>query len=1158
MRVPSTHLTRNRSSILSRLFFLQPGEETKTLLLYVLHFLFWLGLRWGDNASYTLFIDDRTAGGLSTMFIYSALLALAVGLIYNSIADRVSNEKLLVVILGLTILWLISVQVMLLSDRYGRSGGLVYPYFYLTFGVVADFTSLHLLNYTGDFYNIRAAKRALPLLLSAGFTGAIVAGISIRFLPLRFVPLAWICCLVGMGGLVYIIRRQLSALMQRIHRVRPMNRDRRRDREKSWANLLAGFRFMRRSTILRWLAFSTLVLVLLMKLLTFQASQVFEVNFAGDPEGFKEFNGTLGWVSNLAGLVLPLVTFRPILVRFGVGVTSLIFPLITILSVGILGYRPSLGTAILGRLTDRMVKKVFRNPSDALLYNSVPSHVRGRARGFVNGLVVPLGTLLTGLLLRAMQAGWFKPEQVAALGVLLGVTYVLVALRVRREYGNALAKMLAADDLSIFHIVSQAESEWLDPNTLNLLYERLHTERDDRVILFLADLLYDLRGRETLENLSQLAKQRSPQVRAGIIRLIGGDWVDVPQVHDLCLQGLRDPVPGVRHAAVMALAQNPTVLHDDVVLNTFLIRLDDPDETVLASVIPPLMASGDFFYVAPAVNVLSRWLSPMAPPRRRALGLRVLFKIGGELLSRTLVRYLDDPSPMVRRQATELIGHLTVRSSRKAFVQWGIYTLRHLLTDRDDGVRLAAIDGLRQISGDEANRALLAALGDPLLHVRRRACAAMSMLPRKELAQALESNNPFLAESGMFLLSRVKRRPIGRRARLMISEQIETLIRRAYHIYAQCALLHTLDTRGTYLLSASLREEADQFIERVAWLVGGLSDEGKARSIWRSLRSVNLSERANAVEMVETVTSPRIARLIAPLYDDVSYADLAHIGRDGLGIPDPTAWQILSRAWPQLGDEASLVDHPREPSTPDRAAWLPSIAMYALMELNEQDANGAWSNGDERLSSAAVLRAAQRMLDTDVPEVQETARLVLSRLNAVGDISPGGCETGQRPAVLTSIEKILALRDVPVFQEMIVDELRILASISERVVYAKGQQILAEGERGDALHIIVSGRVAIQCAVSDAPETVAHLATLGPREYFAEMSLFNEEPRSADAIALESTVLLLVRQAPLGAIIERYPKLALGLFTVLSQRLRRANEKLAQLQGGVGLVRVRA
>ena len=143
--------------------------------------------------------------------------------------------------------------------------------------------------------------------------------------------------------------------------------------------------------------------------------------------------------------------------------------------------------------------------------------------------------------------------------------------------------------------------------------------------------------------------------------------------------------------------------------------------------------------------------------------------------------------------------------------------------------------------------------------------------------------------------------------------------------------------------------------------------------------------------------------------------------------------------------------------------------------------------------------------------------------------------------MMTLIERVIYLKQVPVFGAMIIDRLRVLASICEELECEPRQRIIAEGERGEALYVIVKGRVAIQRRDPRQPGATAELAVLGPREYFGEMSLFDNEPYSADAVALEPTQLLLVRQAPLLALIKRYPDIAFGFFKVLSQRLRQAN-----------------
>lgn len=90
--------------------------------------------------------------------------------------------------------------------------------------------------------------------------------------------------------------------------------------------------------------------------------------------------------------------------------------------------------------------------------------------------------------------------------------------------------------------------------------------------------------------------------------------------------------------------------------------------------------------------------------------------------------------------------------------------------------------------------------------------------------------------------------------------------------------------------------------------------------------------------------------------------------------------------------------------------------------------------------------------------------------------------------------------------------------------------------------MVVSGRVALQRQVN---RRISRLAVYESRQYFAEMSIFDAKVHKADAVALEPSVLLLIRQALLSSLVERYPRLAINLLKVLSQRLRTLNDTLA-------------
>jgi CRP-like cAMP-binding protein len=149
--------------------------------------------------------------------------------------------------------------------------------------------------------------------------------------------------------------------------------------------------------------------------------------------------------------------------------------------------------------------------------------------------------------------------------------------------------------------------------------------------------------------------------------------------------------------------------------------------------------------------------------------------------------------------------------------------------------------------------------------------------------------------------------------------------------------------------------------------------------------------------------------------------------------------------------------------------------------------------------------------------------------------------------MLSLIEKVIFLKQVPFFADMSADDLRLLGSISEELSFDHGRRILTEGEYGDALYVVIIGLVSVQRHKSGAAGNASlELARLGPREYFGEMSLFNRAPTSADVVALIPTHVLRVRRDPLFEMIKRQPQMAFGVLEVLSQRLSRSYALLAE------------
>lgn len=137
---------------------------------------------------------------------------------------------------------------------------------------------------------------------------------------------------------------------------------------------------------------------------------------------------------------------------------------------------------------------------------------------------------------------------------------------------------------------------------------------------------------------------------------------------------------------------------------------------------------------------------------------------------------------------------------------------------------------------------------------------------------------------------------------------------------------------------------------------------------------------------------------------------------------------------------------------------------------------------------------------------------------------------------MITLEKTFFLWDVDLFRRMPSHDLSQIARISEEVVYSFGETIFAEGDYGDCLFVIVEGQVSITFR----GETIA---TLKERNYFGEMSLLDDEPRSATARAESDCLLLRIRRQEFRQTLARHFEAALAVIATLSQRIRSQLER---------------
>jgi CRP/FNR family cyclic AMP-dependent transcriptional regulator len=111
--------------------------------------------------------------------------------------------------------------------------------------------------------------------------------------------------------------------------------------------------------------------------------------------------------------------------------------------------------------------------------------------------------------------------------------------------------------------------------------------------------------------------------------------------------------------------------------------------------------------------------------------------------------------------------------------------------------------------------------------------------------------------------------------------------------------------------------------------------------------------------------------------------------------------------------------------------------------------------------------------------------------------------------------------------------------------YAKNTLVMCEGDRSDSLYIVLTGKVKVFLSDEEGKEVT--LNTQGPGEYFGELAMLDEAPRSASVVTVEDTKLAVVSKAAFDECLEKNPKIALTLIRGLARRLREVTENVRNL-----------
>jgi CRP/FNR family transcriptional regulator len=137
------------------------------------------------------------------------------------------------------------------------------------------------------------------------------------------------------------------------------------------------------------------------------------------------------------------------------------------------------------------------------------------------------------------------------------------------------------------------------------------------------------------------------------------------------------------------------------------------------------------------------------------------------------------------------------------------------------------------------------------------------------------------------------------------------------------------------------------------------------------------------------------------------------------------------------------------------------------------------------------------------------------------------------------------LRRAPLFNALDDDGARGLRRQMAEVKLSRGEHLFMEGDDGDALYVVIDGKMKLTRAAADGRENL--LSVIGPGEMFGELSLFDPRPRTSSASAVTDALLAALKHEALMPLLRERPDVSFQMLRGLAQRLRRANDVTADL-----------
>jgi len=407
-------------TVRARLLPVEPGEGRNVASLWLLGLAYAAAISLGDQVAQTVFVARVGAGALTAIMaangVFQALAAaLYVPLTHGRSASGVLRWSFLIYA-GL----LVGARAALVTTDTAGAWTL-----YVAHECAATALKVHWGVYLLSRVDAAAARRLLPLLITASRVGGLLAGTALEAgaaplgapnLLLLAAAAAALCPFLSLetprgAGTPAPAPTEAPA------RPDPLSAGRR-----AWA-----------SPLVRAIALSTGVMVVVRYGLHLVGLDLLQSHFSGDEARIGAFIGAYSWRANALALVLGLLVAPRLISRLGVGFVNVLYAACAVGAFAWLLLQPSLAAVVAARAVHRELKDVIKTPLSVLFYGAEPPAARGEARAFTFGVVIPLAAIAASAAF-TVAAGIAGTGAVAWVGAPAAVLFVAASVHLNRAW----------------------------------------------------------------------------------------------------------------------------------------------------------------------------------------------------------------------------------------------------------------------------------------------------------------------------------------------------------------------------------------------------------------------------------------------------------------------------------------------------------------------------------------------------------------------------------------------------------------------------------------------------------------------------------------------------------------------------------------------------